>query len=297
MVKYETLIKIIDDYIIKCSRSSPKQSSGLISIKENPPTFDPEWKWEISVEELKDIGEKMAERYGLRLTRVEEDLMIFYDEENSTAIRFKDYMHWDETIDFTNRGNERYNLDDILFYYDSLPDIMKKAVSEIRFPLDEGGASYCFSKYEDTGHRNIVVMTNESILNEKGSYYNAQTVLYHECGHALDNYLNHYDDNNIGDSKEYRKCMEGNDEKFASEYGRNYFRDNNSASEDFAETVAMVCFDDLQDKSNAEEMVMDSSTPSWRKENFEEFKKKHKSTFGFVKNILDGKISRNDLTY
>ena len=293
MVKYITLLQVIKDYNIKCQRTGSKPTSGLISKKDSP-QFQPRNNFNSSFfldeDELQEIGEMMAKRYGLVVLQIDEDNFILYDKKNETVLNFSEHINY-PVIDFTNRGQDAdYNLDDLLFYYDSLPTIMKKSVGRIRFSLEEGGASYCINQ----DGINEVVMTNESTMHEKGSYYNAQMVLYHECGHALDNYLdlNHH----IGDSKEYLKGMGENMERFASEYGKNYYSETWSGKEDFAETVAMVCFDRLKDKSNGL-IVMDSGVLPWREEKFDEFKEKHKETWSFVNKLITGKISPKQLSY
>jgi len=293
MVKYKSLVTIIEDYINKCHRSSPKRSSGLISIKENRPQFKPLNKLDSSFflkeDELKEIGNVMAERYGLIVSKVDEDNFVLYDKENETLLNFSEHINY-PMVDFTNRDKADYNLDDLLFYYDSMPDIMKKSVDRIRFSLEEGGACY----YTSDGFMSEVVMTNEAVTHDKESYYNAQLVLYHECGHALDDYLNN--NKNIGDSNNYRMYMDENNEKFASEYSKTHYLENLNKREDFAETVAMVCFDRMEDKSNAI-MVQDSNVLPWKREDFGTFQQNHKSTFKFVKDLLGGKVSADDLTY
>ena len=169
--------------------------------------------------------------------------------------------------------------------------ILKKSISGISFETENGNAPYCVPSIELDGHGGDIHITRQALREEKGEYFNLQQVLYHEAGHAFDAYLKYHD--SVGDTTEYKNCKVEDTERFSSLYGYQHFTKTGSLEEDFAETVSVVAFDNLEDKSN----VKVSMTHWGDEEDYDEFQQKHESSCSFVRGLLDGTLSGNNLTY
>ena len=319
MVKYHYILKTIDNYLNKCHRTGPKASSGL--LQRMPPPKQSTVK--ITDQELKDIAKSISKKYGLEVSvnglgeeeayavnrqhvldkkRTYTDVKFrFWDDESKTLIDLSDMVEHQEMMDFTNSGKAKYDLDDFFGYYTQIPPTLRESVGLIKFRPQDEGCNCCLhnmyinvlggKSYEvDSG----IHITSQAFAQDKGNTFNFQRILYHEVGHCFDK------DKIIASSEEYYNAMGKNDEKFASDYGRSYyftgrdvFDDISDAHkvplrEDVAETISMVCFENIDDKINA-------NIFNERVEEHTEFKNNHKHTYDLVKDIIDGKIDMRDL--
>lgn len=294
MVKYENIIQAIDTYIEKCSRNEPKNSSGLQNINpEN--TLN---NGGLTVKDLQQIGEDISKRFNLEVNinmdgekDIDETHFSLWDKENKTQINLGALIQHQDWVDFTNQGKSLYNIDEIIGYYTSMPNIMKKATPVIRFEDSYNG---CYTSYE---HNTITLASDLFIAKQKGhESYNVQNALYHECGHALEfkySLLPPSEGYYISQLPEYKQRMESNNRTFASEYSKKFYMSNvgryDCNFEDFAETVRMVAFDKMEDKSNAQLIRVDTlggkTIPMI--EDHSSFKTNHKDTYDFVKDILN----------
>ena len=294
MVKYEYIIKTINIYIEKCSRKEPKNSSGF---QPSSPLETHKNDGGLTVEDLRKIGEGVAEKFNLEISirydgkeDIDETNLALWDKENTTQIRLDGLIQHQDWVDFTNQGKGLYNLNEIMEYYKSMPRIMKKAVALIRFREGNNG-SYCDESNRVTLSSDL--FHAKQVGNER---YNPQRVLYHESGHALEfkySLLPPSRGYHFSNLPEYNERMKRNNKIFASEYSEEFYRDNmgryDCNFEDFAETVSMVCFDRLEDKTNAQVIRLD--TLGQKKmpiiEDHHSFKINHKETYEFVKDILN----------
>lgn len=291
MVKYETIIQIIDTYIEKCSRNGPKNSSGLQTTSSDPQIND----GGLTVQDRIKIGEDLAKRFNLEISigwekeiEIDEYSFVFWDDENSTVISLSGLIKHQDWVDFTNQGKGLYNLDEVMEYYVSMPPLMKDAVTRIQFIDNSNGC------YITEGNNNIYLSSDLFTAKQEGDkHYNLQRALYHECGHAVDFKYSLEDTKRIGGisgSEDYDNMMNKNNKSFASEYSRNFYLNNitnpnKKNIEDFADTMSMVAFDGLNDKTNAQVISTDHII-----EDISSFKKNHKNTYEFAKNILYGKV-------
>lgn len=347
MVKYNTILRAIDEYI-KCARDNPTSTSGIIYPKGEAPKFEPKGR-KLTSKELNEIADTMAERYGLEVSvvngkrEINGKKFILWDNEHNTEINLSTLIQYQDEVDFTNRGyynnpnggaySSTYTLDEVLSYYNEMPELMKRAVGGIIFR----GSGSAYHTSVDGRVNNPVVITHNFLrstdwYSPRDGNDNLQRVLYHEISHALENPLNSEEFDvlrkaNIGkgeyamskltterereiynnlfpkgsyaksphkyvfsDTVNYDNGMAGNDKKFASTYGRDFYLDTspfaqNHRCEDFAETMSMVA---MSRTGNKENVSLDSMGS-------DDFKKSHSETWKYCEDILDGKIDYNDL--
>lgn len=309
MVKYKTILGIIDDYVEKCGRSNAKESSGL----QGKETKTKKGVVYLTIDDLNNIADEIYEKYGLQVSedengrpKLDNNTFTLWDNESKTELRLGKILNHQEWIDFNNTGKGAYNLDEVIEFYDVMPSLMKETINFINFD-DVGGACYTYPWV-----RGITLTTD--CYGEQGTneFYdktmNIQRVIYHEGGHCVETAYRIIGKDRYGlkspmrisDTDKYFNAMHKNESRFASLYGRNYYvqtdRDDSPYSEDFAETVSMVAFDKLKNKGNAQ-IFNEFSKVEGKKHSYgfkifdhDEFKEEHKATYNFVKKILDGKM-------
>lgn len=319
MVKYDNILKAIEVYLEKCHREGTLESSGILpginhyffnqnhEKKEN----------DLPTTRLENIAKLLCEKFGLEisLNRVG-DMKIngnkhnpkFYlwDDENKTEIDLSAILSHDGWIDFSNSNHGIYNINDVLTYYDNMPSLMKYDVKNIKFS-EFGGSSYC-DQYGNVTISSMVYgqgANDPKITDENGiaKAYNMQRVMYHECGHAVEFSVLRNHNFRISNTKDYNYAMNMNNSFFASNYSEDYFfktnsfygEYNNANVEDFAETMAMVAFDDIKDKHNSISIPSSFSGNVGGLENYSSFKKNHQGTYDFCKAILNNEINLSTL--
>lgn len=339
MVKIKDIESIIDitlkEYKEKCSRSGTTATSGTIHGQGEMPKFDFE---ELSKKELDTIADTMAERWGLEVSidkngkrEISKTKFSLWDDEHKTLIRLNKYIKKHPSwVDFTNNGKGQENLDDILRYYDEMPDPMKDATGGILFETNLGSPYNTVYDYK-YDIVNPIVLTGTIFTFKTHESSSVQRNMYHEGGHAVSNVLpndvvdvlrksavgnNTYSGLKLSTDKErklyndyfkttkyhypisnsvqYDNAMKQNDKLFASQYGKNSFYKFppfRKREEDWAETLSMASFRNSKDKTHAKIMYPDGSIVD-----YDTFVRDHKATFKMATDFLDGKIGYDDMT-
>lgn len=164
----------------------------------------------------------MSEKYGLRIKKCTRTQLRFEDNTNhynplndkitSTELRF------DELINETNGENkyvnlfngelnerENFTLDQLLGYYDSMPQPLKNGVSLITFE-PTGVAPHSFAYEPPLRKENIIHITNEA-LKDNNPPYTLERVMAHEMAHCLEMSQLNSRDKNI-----FKKIYEGEED-------------------------------------------------------------------------------------
>lgn len=254
-----------------------------------------------------------------------------WDDKHKTLLRLNKLVKHQDWIDFTNNGNGAYDLDTVLEYYDSMPTRMKDATGGILFETFMGASYNTGYDGQYDIVNPVVISGIPFAFKEYEKSTNLQTTMYHEAGHACADVLpkdvidvlkkssvkkNGYDksklttdaerqiyddyfnttkyDYPVSNTKEYDDGMSKNKVMFASEYGENSFLrfgGSRRREEDLAETLSIVAFKNINDKSNAKIKYSDG-----RIVGYDDFVKDHPGTVKFASDFLDGKINYDDLT-
>lgn len=222
-----------------------------------------------------------------------------------------------------------YTLDEFLSYYNEMPEIMKNATGGVIVKGSGGSYNtFTEGRINNPIVLTHNFLTHTDWYNPKGTDYDLQRVMYHEGGHAMDDTMTpeEYEvmrKSNIGkgrfsptklstpeerdiyndimhtshhphrfvysDTSEYDNGMSGNNEKFASDYGRRNFYSSagqRKRCEDFVETMSMVAMSKTQNSGNAK---LDGN-------DLETFKRNHSDTWKYCEDILDGKVKTGDVS-
>lgn len=344
MVKYNNILKAIEDYIEKCDRDSPKTTSGIIYPTGEAPQFEPTGK-KLTVKELNEIADKMAERYGLEVSEVNgkrevnSKKFILWDNKHKTEINLSTLLDKQDEVDFTNRGyydskygtySSAYTLDEVLGYYNEMPDMMKDATGGIIFR--DGGQS--FSTLVEGRINNPICITHPYLhktdfLDPKNSEYNLLQILCHEGGHAIeqDYTQEQYDvfrKSKVSDLSYKKSKLDTNEEKRifddlfdnglidskghvysdTKEYDENMSNNQVRFASEYGKTHYLSYNGSTkraEDFADIMSMVAMSRTNKGKGRtldgrDFETVKKENSATWKYCEDILDGKIKKEDLT-
>lgn len=309
MVTYKNILNIVESYVEKCSRNGPTNTSGIITPKGEIPVFEPK-EYELTTDELETIANAMCNRYGLEISKadgkleISKDKFILWDPTHKTELDFSNFIHWQNEIDFTNRGTttdgklttyRAYTLEEVLEAYNEMPNMMKDAMGGVLFK--EYGSAY--NTYHNGRVDNPIILTHDCFNRKlRGGNFDIQRVMYHEGAHAIERvYGEKYRNYIFSNTSEYNKAMFKNMDDggklFASKYGEETYVDRlhdgryRRHSEDFAETMSMVALSRTNHNRNPKiDDLYDMN----------DFKKDHKHTWKYCEDILDGKTDYKKLT-
>lgn len=344
MVSYNNILKTIELYVEKCDRDTPTSTSGIIYPSGEAPKFEPKGK-KLTGEELNTIADEMAERYGLQVSEingkreVNGKKFILWDNEHNTEIVLTSLINRQDEVDFTNRGyydtedggqsNSTYTLDEVLSYYNEMPNVMKDSVGGLIFK----GEGSPFNNLIDGRINNPIqithnYLTNSGWYNPKGTESDLQRVMYHEATHSLDtNYTNEeydiirrakvsntkYDGSKL-DTVEERETLTrlvNSNFDHKRKFGYSNTEEYKKAMEDNDNPYASIysqiyCREkayayDMRSEDFAETMSMVAMSRSKNSKNaildgtvdINSFKKTHKATWKFCEDVLDGKITKD----
>lgn len=317
----------ITNISIKCGRSGTTASSGVVYGQGEAPRYELN-DGKLDKELLNQIADDMAERWGLEVSidekgkrEVSKTKFSLWDDKHQTVILLNRMVKYQDLIDFTNNGNGKYNLDDVLRYYTELDDIVKDKTGGVIFQ-NTNGASYN-TIYDGMYHIfNPIVISN--MVYSSVPEYNMKQVMGHEGGHASERTLTQeqrdvlvkasvgrnkyrksnlttdaerqiYDGmifgteggvGNVSHTQTYSDAMENNNVKYASGYSARRHYANSRLEEDFAETMSAVSYRNLKDKSGFQITYSTGETVGYDK-----FVEDHKATFKVCCDFADGKLN------
>ena len=339
MVEKELINKIFDKIInkhltLKCSESGTTSISGWHGEGEKP-VFDN--TVDLDSKLLNQIADEMCERWGLEVSidkngkrEIAKNKFSLWDDEHGTLIKLGAYLKRSDFIDFTNNGGATYDLDDVLMFYDRMPNTMKDATGGIIFENRDGA---CYNTLWDKKTDIINPIFIRRFPFYKGSQnteYNLQQVLYHEGGHALEGRLTakeinilrktsvgnntfnifkcsneeerkifngilrtHTSGYKFSNSVEYDTAMQQNTLRFASSYGRRVFLGTSSSDGGRRREDWADTVSVLAFKDLPREMKdkVKVSLTDGRTVGYDDFVKDHQATSQFVSDVIDGKIT------
>jgi len=327
MVKYNNILRAIDEYI-KCARDGPTGSSG---VQGPAPKFEQIGK-RPTTEEVQEIARVTAERWGLEISvnekgkeEASKGRLSFWDDKHKTVIRFDKMLKTGNGyIDWTNKGQGNYNLDDVVRTYMEMPDIYKDYCEGIEFTTNTG-ASTCSTYRRNLGVNGVQI--SGMIYNKTPpTQYSLKQVLAHELGHASEHnftpeerrviekaYTKNSSANTIfgnawklssderqvlnrvldgtyrwkvSKSVAYREAMSENKVQYASEYSEKRTPWDSKTVEDFAEVMSAVAYRDSNDKSGFSMEYGDGT-----RVDYDTFVADHKGTYGLCCDYVDGKLN------
>ena len=333
----DVLSATIDEWIIKCGRSGTKPTSGPQHGQGEMPKFEAVEK--LTKKELDEIADKMCERWGLEVSinnkgkrEIGATKFSLWDEKNKTLIKLDKLVKKNPSwLDFTNNDRGKYNLDDVLRYYDEMPDRMKEATGGILFETT-GGADYNTSYDGRYDVVNPVVISgthfNPMYLIDEST--NLQRCMYHEGGHSSsgilpkevidvlrktsvgknsynrakltnDNERKIYDeyfkkDNRynfrISNSKEYDNSMEQDKSRFASRYGRKGFMSYSGNRKREENWAETLSMASFRNLPDKKNAVIQDVNGNTI--DLDTFISEHESSYKLACDFLDGKLSYDD---
>lgn len=296
-------------------------------------------------QELNDIADKMAERYGLQVSEVDGKRevngrkFVLWDDEHKTEIDLSTVIQRQDEVDFTNRGyynaknggqyESTYTLDEVLSYYNEMPNIMKDATGGILFK----GQGSAYNTVVEGRVNNPILITHNFLkhtdwFSPKGKDSDLQRVLYHEGSHAIEENLTSkqyevmrkantgkgrfsimrldtqeerdiyndiiYKDHNpqryiFSDTENYDNGMGNNKVKFGSNYGKRVFRSRRTQSKRCEDFADTMSMVVMSRTSRSEIAVLENNGVN-------QFKQDHEATWKYCEDILDGKVKANNVT-
>ena len=185
---------------VKCSRNGTRDSSGPIHGQGEAPRFESTGE-PLSAKELNEIADAMAERWGLEVSidskgnrEVSKTKFSLWDDNHKTLIRLNKMIKHQDWIDFTN-GNgmfsSSYTLDDVLRYYNDLPELAKTRMGAVLFETTSG-SSFNRMYHGTYGIANTIEISDMCYGNNGTnvpSQYHLKQVMGHEAGHAMERIL------------------------------------------------------------------------------------------------------------
>ena len=253
-----------DDIIINCSQEIDSSKKPSNKHANSDKKFN----------HLKS-NEDVAEYFGFYYW-IENGNYVFYDDKNFTKIvvdKFFIFGEGSKHIDFTNSGNGKYDIKEILKFYDEAPLTLKLSVNNISF-LRKGKKDITLgSSYIDGS----IKIFERSILKNRNLRGNVAQTMYHEMGHCLEYKLvkeeiikppERYSMDEIW--KAYHSLSEHKDFEDACNNDKNYHSSRYSKnkglkSENFAEAISIAAFENISDKSMAVLTDMDGNPLPYEK--------------------------------
>lgn len=256
MVTVEYIYKALTDAIIKCGRSNPRDSSGVIYGQGEAPQYDSNTPVPDN-ELLNQIADDLAERWGLEVSidskgkrEIGQTRFSLWDERHKTLINLNKIVKRQSWIDFTNNGKGVYNIDEVFSYYNDLPDMAKERMGALFFETNKGSS---FNRMYDGkyGYANTVNISSMVYKDANGTS-GLRRVLGHEAGHVLDRTLTK------DDVRVLEKCI----------VGRNKF-DINKCENDAERRIAnsLVSRDGLATRGQASSISFSEEYTSAKRDN------------------------------
>lgn len=227
----------------------------------------------INYDEIK-TPEDIAEYFDFQYQMVD-GVHYFWDSKNQTHIVIDNYFvegfGAKYLMDSSNSGKCKYDMKEIIKIYDEANTILKKATNEILFTeIDSNVRVGSSSPWLIDGVTKRIKIYQNAFFLKEGQRGNVAQTMYHEMGHCLDYSLVdekyhhiflHPEKYNKKEKNEMvKKYAHGisNEELFIESceedddfYASKYAKDKESISENWADTISMIPFLTLEDKSLA----------------------------------------------
>ena len=349
MVSRNIIENVFDDVISnfngKCSHEGATSSSGVIYGKGEKPKYEL-IDGGLTKELLNTIADDMAERWGLEVSidskgnrEVSKTKFSLWDDNHKTLIRLNKMIKHQDWIDFTN-GNgmfsSSYTLDDVLRYYNDLPELAKTRMGAVLFETTSG-SSFNRMYHGTYGIANTIEISDMCYGNNGTnvpSQYHLKQVMGHEAGHAMERILtneqinvlekshvkgsvNKFKESQLDTDRErqiYRNLLHGNDGEArdlssSKEWEEARNKNNVAMSSQYASSY------DFSSDRNSEDVAETMSAVAFRNASNEEkqtfriryvggkevdydtFVKDHEATFKLACDYVDGKVTHDSLHY